>query len=72
MSHTLTEPAELEPREPEPPEPKPAEPDLESPEQPLEQPAALELEQIDTATEPTSHELESCDHSNIVELDVSQ
>lgn len=64
MSQTLTEPAELEP--------EPAEPDLESPEQPLEQPTVPELEQIDMATEPTTHELKSCDHSNIMELDVSQ
>lgn len=67
MSHTLTEPTELEPKELEL-----AEPDLESPEQPLEQPTVPELEQIDIAAEPTTHELKSCDHSNIVEPDVSQ
>ena len=67
MIHTLTEPAEFEPKELEP-----AEPDLESPEQPLEQPTVPELEQIDMATEPTTHELKSCDHSNIMEPNVSQ
>ena len=63
MIHTLTEPAEFEPKELEP-----AEPDLES----VEWPTVPELEQIDMATEPTTHELKSCDHSNIMELDVSQ
>lgn len=63
MIHTLTEPAEFEPKELEP-----AEPDLES----VEWPTVPELEQIDITTEPTTHELKSCDHSNIMEPNVSQ